>query len=312
MNYKSRNQSLNNEIYIKLDTPKPPAKKRRSTPKPKEEERVVRTAPMSSISYLYGSPPNYMGQPVLPGGINFPPPLPPTFERDRDVIFDAPVSRDFVDLMSEESEETPAIYTPDMNRFFIMRKEEEMRLKREAERAEKDLEKEAEPAITRLTYKAPSRLSIEGDEVIERLRLPSPTINPRPIFGLTELENEPMTELTERGAMKVQPLAVGGGRTGLLSAPPPTVRFVSGRGIVLDEPEEEGEVDIPVMMGDETEPFMIISNADLKRIKTQIGDDIRYPKGFSKFSKKEKIRFYLESGRGDLLSQYKAVKEKKK
>lgn len=312
MNYKSRNQSLNNEIYIKLDTPKPPAKKRRSRPKPKEEQ-VVRTAPMSSISYLYGSPPNYMGQPVLPGGINFPPPLPPTFERDRDVLFDAPVSRDFVDLMSESSEETPAVYTPDMNRFFIMRKEEEMRLKREAEMAEKDLEKEAEPAISRLTEKAPSRLSIEGDEVIERLRLPRPTINRRSIFGLTELENEPMTELTERGAMKVQPLAVGGGRTGLLSAPQPTVRFISGRGVVLDEPEEEGsEQPDPEIIGDSIDPFMIISNADLKRIKTQIGDDIRYPKGFSKFSKRDKIRFYLESGRGDLLSQYKAVKEKNK
>lgn len=308
MNYKSRNQSLNNEIYIKLDTPKPPAKKRRPRPKPKEEEQVVRTAPMSSISYLYGSPPNYMGQPVLPGGINFPPPLPPTFERDREVLFDEPVSRDFVDLMSEGSEETPpAVYTPDMNRFFIMRKEEEMRLKREAEKAEKDLEKEAEPAISRLTEKAPSRLSIEGDEVIERLRLPSPTINPRTTFGLTELENEPMTELTERGATKVEPLAVGGGRTGLLSAPQPTVRFISGRGMVLDEPE-----DSPVRMEDRTEPFMIISNTDLKRIKTQIGDDIRYPKGFSSFSKRDKIRFYLESGRGDLLSQYKAVKEKNK
>jgi len=306
MNYKSRNQSLNNEIYIKLDTPKPPAKKRRSIPKPKEEQ-VVRTAPMSSISYLYGSPPNYMGQPVLPGGINFPPPLPPTFERDRDVLFDAPVSRDFVDLMSEGSEDTPrAVYTPDLNRFAIMRKEEEMRLKREAERAEKDLEREAEPAISRLTEKAPSRLSIEGDEVIERLRLSSPTINPRPTFGLTELESEPMTELTERGAMKVQPLSVGGGRTGLLSAPQPTVRFISGRGMILDEPEGE------VMMEDRTEPFMIISNADLKRIKTQIGNDIRYPKGFSKFSKKEKIRFYLESGKGELLSQYKAVKERNK
>jgi hypothetical protein len=306
MNYKSRNQSLNNEIYIKLDTPKPPAKKRRSIPKPKEEQ-VVRTAPMSSISYLYGSPPNYMGQPVLPGGINFPPPLPPTFERDRDVLFDAPVSRDFVDLMSEGSEEKPrAVYTPDLNRFAIMRKEEEMRLKREAEMAEKDLEREAEPAISRLTEKAPSRLSIEGDEVIERLRLPSPTINPRTTFGLTELENEPMTELTERGAMKVQPLTVGGGRTGLLSAPQPTVRFISGGGIILDEPEGEE------MMEDRTEPFMIISNTDLKRIKTQIGDDIRYPKGFSKFSKKEKIRFYLESGKGGLLSQYKAVKEKNK
>ena len=311
MNYKSRNQSLNNEIYIKLDTPKPPAKKRRSRPKPKEEQ-VVRTTPMSSISYLYGSPPNYIGQPVLPGGLNFPPPLPPTFERDRDVLFDAPVSRDFVDLMSGGSEATPAVYTPDLNRFAIMRKEEEMRLKREAEMAEKDLEREAEPAISRLTEKAPSRLSIEGDEVIERLRLPSPTINQPPIFGLTELENEPMTELTERGAMKVQPLSVGGGRTGLLSAPQPTVRFISGRGMVLDEPEEEGERDRPVMMEDRTEPFMIISNADLKRIKTQIGDDIRYPKGFSKFSKRDKIRFYLESGRGQLLSQYKAVKEKNK
>ena len=120
-----------------------------------------------------------------------------------------------------------------------------------------------------------------------------------------------MTELTERGAMKVQPLSVGGGRTGLLSAPQPTVRFISGRDIILDEPEEGGERDSPVRMEDRTEPFMIISNADLKRIKTQIGNDIRYPKGFSKFSKKEKIRFYLESGRGDLLSQYKAVKEKK-
>lgn len=311
MNYKSRNQSLNNEIYIKLDTPNPPAKKRRPRPKPKEEQ-VLRTAPMSSISYLYGSPPNYMGQPVLPGGINFPPPLPPTFERDREVLFDAPVSRDFVDLMSRSSEDTlPAVYTPDMNRFFMMRKEQEMRLKREAEMAEKDLEKEAEPAISRLTEKAPSRLSIEGNEVIERLRLSSPTIKPRPIFGLTELENEPMTELIERGAMRTEPLAVGGGRTGLLSAPQPTGRFISGRGMILDEPEEEGEIDIPVRMGDKTEPFMIISNADLKRIKTQIGKDIKYPKGFSKFSKKDKIRFYLESGRGDLLSQYKAVKEKK-
>lgn len=241
MNYKSRNQSneLMNNINVRVVLPpqKKPAKRRTAqsgqlqTVAPKQQ---ILSAPQPA-NYLYGTPQVPMGQPNLPQGLYFNPPIPPTFADGTGVLFNEPVADDISDITAEmaqgiqftsETEIQPSFYEADFNRIFIEQQQEEQRARINAERALQDISREPSMISEFLTENRPmmselgtqteqprfmsvgTQMEIEPAVDLTNVRGLEPSFTfqqPQSIFSLTELPMEGQLETTRQRI--VEPLA---------------------------------------------------------------------------------------------------------
>jgi hypothetical protein len=301
---------MNNISVRVVMPPQKPAKRRRP-----QSSQLQAIAPKQQIlaqptpaNFLYGTPQVPMGQPNLPQGLYFNPPIPPTFNDGTQVLFNEPVADDISDITAEmsqglqftnEMEIQRNFYEADFNRVFIEEQEEEQRARINAQRALEDISREPSMLSEFLSENRPMmvelgteteqpRLMSIGTETEQYVRGLEPSFTfeqPQSIFSLTELPLESQLQTTRQRI--VEPVAL---------APRITLSDMITKGI--DEaPAKPSPLTTLGMLGDKPYPYQNMTIKQLDSIGKRIqGDTGRRSNPLRNLNKEQKINWIMENG----------------